>query len=365
MTRKNPFAGFFIIFLIFLALTIGTVVYVDPYFHYHGPDPRFFYVLDSNERYLNDGIVKHFDYDALITGTSLTENFRTSEAQSLFGMRFIKLPSSGATYKETGDYLKIAGETHEVKMVIRSLEMHKFFDDKDELRTDLGEYPAYLYDDNLLNDGKYIFNRDIAFKSFSMIGNALMGKEGGCTDFDDYASWAGTDGYGLEYARDGREQKPAAEQVPLTEEDREKIRANLEQNVIDIAESHPETEYCCFFPPVSVLWWEQLYEDGNLYRQLEAEKYVIELLLPHRNIRLYSFNSDPDIIGNMDNYKDELHYGDWINSRILQCIKEEKYLLTEDNYLQYCLEEEKLLKEYPYDTLFEDTEQESGTEEQT
>ena len=41
----------------------------DPYFHYHKPFPFVSYRL-YDERYINDGISRHFDYDAIITGTS-------------------------------------------------------------------------------------------------------------------------------------------------------------------------------------------------------------------------------------------------------------------------------------------------------
>lgn len=58
-------------------------------FHYHAPLKFLSYPL-VNERYQNNGIVRHFDYDSVITGTSMTENFKTSEAQKLFGSDFIK-----------------------------------------------------------------------------------------------------------------------------------------------------------------------------------------------------------------------------------------------------------------------------------
>lgn len=83
-------------------------------------------------------------------------------------------------------------------------------------------------------------------------------------------------------------------------------------------------------------------EDGTIYRQIEAEKYIIELLLEHPNIHLYSFNNRIDIISDLNNYKDTLHYGQWINSVILKWIYNGEGLLTKDNYKDY-LEEEFLL----------------------
>ena len=55
----------------------GLVAAVDPFFHFHGPAEGLSYALDS-ERYQNDGISRHFTYDAVMTGTSMTENFKAS-----------------------------------------------------------------------------------------------------------------------------------------------------------------------------------------------------------------------------------------------------------------------------------------------
>ena len=54
------------------------VLQVDPFFHFHRPDTAAYYYELNSERYQNDGISRYFDYDALITGTSMSENFRTT-----------------------------------------------------------------------------------------------------------------------------------------------------------------------------------------------------------------------------------------------------------------------------------------------
>ena len=44
-----------------MAAVAALVVWVDPFFHFHGPVRGISYILD-NERYQNDGIIKYFDY---------------------------------------------------------------------------------------------------------------------------------------------------------------------------------------------------------------------------------------------------------------------------------------------------------------
>ena len=132
-------------------------IIVAPFFHYHQQLPGLFYIL-SRERYQNDGILKHFDYDAIITGTSMRENFKTSEFDKLFKANSIKVPFSGATFKEMNDNIKTAYRTnHQVKYVVRSLDTYKFLSDKNNMRNDLEFYPEYLYNDDYLDDFKYFF----------------------------------------------------------------------------------------------------------------------------------------------------------------------------------------------------------------
>ena len=77
MKAKKWLIGWGCLVLALLFLISSLVVYVDPYFHYHAPKTDLFFYGLYNQRSQNDGILRHFDYDAVITGTSMTENFRT------------------------------------------------------------------------------------------------------------------------------------------------------------------------------------------------------------------------------------------------------------------------------------------------
>ena len=97
--------GYLVLVVCALGVVAGLVIKVDPFFHYHKPMVDTYYYHIVNERSQNDGIVKQFDYDAVITGTSMTENFKTSEMDEIFGVHSIKVPFSGGTYKEINDNL--------------------------------------------------------------------------------------------------------------------------------------------------------------------------------------------------------------------------------------------------------------------
>ena len=190
MKSKTWVVLFLLLTIISLSVCAMFIYYVDPFFHYHKPHTdKFFYNL-YNERSQNDGIIKHFDYEGLLTGTSMCENFKTSEAESLFGVSFIKVTFSGASLKETNDCIESALRSkNNLKIVIRGLDIGKFLEEKDSMRYDLGEYPTYLYDDDIFNDVEYLFNKDVVLRSLNMLYKGLIKNETGITSFDNYMNW--------------------------------------------------------------------------------------------------------------------------------------------------------------------------------
>lgn len=349
---------------IFLFETVGCILaciilvaYIDPFMHYHKPNPAYFYKLDGGrERFVNDGIFRHFEYDALITGTSMTENFKTTESDKIFQADFIKVPFSGATYNEQCKAIETAYRNgHNLKYVIRSLDWDvHLVESKDAWRNDLGTYPTYLYNENYLDDIAYFMNRTALSYSTRMIKNRIKGQQGGMTSFDEYANWNADYTFGKEIlsGKYKEEQLKHKAKINFSNKDAEMLKENLEQNVIALAKEHPGTTFYCFFPPYSIAYWRLLYENGELEYTLKAEKLAIEMLLEYPNIKLYSFNLNNMLVTNLANYKDLTHYGEWINSQILLWIKNGDGLLTKDNYKEYLKKEKAFYSHYDYASIF-------------
>lgn len=343
---------FFVIMAAVLAVVGKYVAEVDPFFHYHKPDTEKYYYKLNNQRSQNDGISKRFDYNMLITGTSMTENFKTSEAEKLWkeGSRAIKVPYSGGSYKEINDNLQRALEHNEnLHIIIRGLDMGFFMVDKDEMRDDLGEYPYYLYDDNLWNDVNYVFNRDVVFnRVYPMLHD---GEEPGITSFDAYSDWMPYEVFGVDSVLGAYGEVPgksAGSPVTLTAQEREKVLEQIRQNVTSLANEYPDVVFYYFFTPYSIVWWGENTENGNIYKQIEAERLVIEEILKCDNIKLYSFNNRTDITTDLNNYKDAVHYGEWVNRLILKWMHDGNYQLTKENYEEYLAEELTFYTSYDY-----------------
>ena len=74
---RKWFVLFIALVVLVLAMVAGLTALVDPYFLFHKPISGISYQMD-NERYQNYGIARTFDYDAVIVGTSMSENFKPS-----------------------------------------------------------------------------------------------------------------------------------------------------------------------------------------------------------------------------------------------------------------------------------------------
>ncbi|MBF1026738.1 MAG: hypothetical protein HXK89_05045, partial [Lachnospiraceae bacterium] len=238
---------------------------------------------------------------------------------------------------------------------VRSLDDSYLIADKDAERFDLGEYPTYLYDKNPFNDTKYLLNLDVLGQYIApMLLRRTRGGRGGVESFDVYANWSAGVRYGREAVIGARKPYPShVLQEELSSAEKEEEIRNLQQNVLSLAKEFPDTEFYVFFPPYSVVWWGDRYAEGSLKKMVTAQEVAISKMLSCKNIQIYGFTTDLEVITDLQNYRDAGHYGEWINSRILQEMakKDSHFHVTKENAKEYGASLQKLLLSYPYDQI--------------
>lgn len=310
-----------------LVLFAAVTIVVDPYFHFHGPLSGFSYRL-YEERYINDGITRHFEYDAIITGTSMMQNFKTSEFDELFECQSVKLPYSGGSLQEMAQSLERAFSYNEnIEKVLWGLDGEYLIMEHDYQRYE--DFPTYLYDTSVWNDVYYILNKSVMYHG--TLNNLIMTlKKEAPTAFDAYSAWEEPTGYDAVmnfYSPSGK----AEADRQLSEEEKKLVEENISKNICTVVENHPDTTFYLFFTPYSIVRWQKWYEEGRVSAQVEAEAIATKLLLQYPNVELYCFYENTDLICDLDNYKDTIHYSAEINSQILRWIKNGEYRLEEEN----------------------------------
>lgn len=349
-TAKKWFCKCIITLTVSLFLLALVVIVVDPYFHYHKPLSFLSYRL-YEERYTNDGISRHFDFDAIITGTSMAQNFKTSEMDALFGTNAVKETFSGAGYKELSENLENALQRNDnLKTVIWALDYNGLLREHDW--TQYEEYPTYLYDNNPLNDAPYLYNKSILYHS--VLPNIVMTLTGEpSTTMDEYSSWEKETGLSAILWSYDRENVNTDVPTGFGDEERKITETTMNENIIRIIRQYPDTTFYIFYPPYSICYWDALHIKGTIMRQTSAEEVATELLLACPNVKLYNFFDQYDVVCNPDYYCDDGHYNAEINSRILQWMSEGTGLVTKENYREKLAREREFYSNYDYDSIYE------------
>lgn len=338
MNGKKYFWSVLITTISLLAvLSIPTIV-IDPLLYFHKPLKGLCYPM-RDEFYLNPGIVKHYEYDAVLVGDSSAQNFLTSEMDERWGINTVKLTNQGAPYKETDRILRYALKKNDkIKMIFRPFDVLMLSKDADLERYDKSDY--YMMNDNPLSVVKYLFNIDSVKKCYSVIKDTKAGKT--TWNMDMYSNWEDSRVYGsYEMLEETLKNEPT---VDYSDESAaiENAVENVRINVVETARMYPDKEFVLFMPPYHMAYYKTLMNAGTYETEFKVQKAAIEEVLSVDNIKLYSFMDDYDIITDWSLYCDMVHSRQCVNSRMTEMIFKDEHRITKDNYIEYL----KGLKEY-------------------
>ena len=114
---------------------------------------------------------------------------------------------------------------------------------------------------------------------------------------------------------EARKHYEQSEEIALMQEPSE-WQARVDENIgllTDMVKKHPETEFYFFLPPYSELWWDSVYRSGQTEEYLYARQAAMEALIAYDNVQIYDFQTDEDIILNLDYYMDPIHFSADVN----------------------------------------------------
>ena len=315
-----------IVILALLLVIALFIVIIDPLMFYHQPLFDYGYTI-KDDIYQNPGIAKNFDYDSVLVGSSMTQNFSTNMINALFDVTSVKLCYSGAYAKTIHEILNIAFDHRDIKKVFWGVDTYALTTD---YKFQKYELPEYLYDKNPFNDVKYIYNKTLIFSALKTVYK--IAKKEPNTTLDDAYSW---------YEQYKGRFKPLFEVIAPQNETpglsqgtiyNEIVRDNLNYNILPFIKAYPDTTFYFFFVPNSVRVIEDKDADGTLEGIISAQKIAVETLLQYNNVEIYYFQNIESIILNPEKYLDESHYSADINAYILESIAQGRHRLTLDNY---------------------------------
>lgn len=325
---------------ILLIASAGMVIFVDPFFQYHKPLPFLNYVID-NQTSQNAGMLKTFDYDSVILGSSMTSNFDTNLFAQLLDTNTLKLSTNAAFPQDIDFLLSMIQKYHEkTDIAFIGIDPSNYSTLHDSTSN---PYPEYLYDDNLLNDISYLLNKDVLLtyiiKPQVQHTNTPLNEA--------YWFWQyypnGKDMIAVSWS----EPEITGISVPQDAYLDASIQ-NMQTFILPHIEEMTDTDFIFFFPPYSILYWYDCMAEGSIEAYMAEIEQITAMLLEYPNVRVFYFQNDFNRITNYDNYIDSTHYLLETNNFMTQCFADGNYELTEETYKSVLEEARDWFLSYDY-----------------
>jgi hypothetical protein len=281
------------------------------------------------QRYINPGLAKNAGYDFVITGSSLMENYDLAEVNQLCGAKSINLATSAMAGFEQRKILEVALLHRAPKRVVMTLDFNSFAPPVDSSLPEIADpMPLYLYDDNKVNDFRYLISGPVAMRTLAILRGVRIGNYS--TNFN--RAWSWDEEVTFSRTRVLKDIDPANinrrfKQGPRTIE---RMISGFDRNIAALIEKHPATEFNLIFPPYSIVVWADFVQRGQLDVSLAFKRYVFQRVGALPNTRVFDLQWDAGIIQNLDLYTDIYHYNPAINWQLLDaaCNNDTRYRVT-------------------------------------
>lgn len=382
MEKKKALQWLSIFIGIELAIVILTVVIFDPFYQYHGPLSGMKFVLYDRDNQVI-GSVRNFTYDTVLMGSSVAENFDSAYLDEQFHGKTVKIIRSNGSVADLLYFLNIAEEKQDIRQVFWCMDLFALEADTEITLTKENLPNYYLYTEGVWDDAPYLFNKEIILEKIpKMLYDAHHDIHTGGQAYD----WSADMEFSAKRAMSAY-RKPA---LPTREERREFVKTlngegnehfgtenvtansaddkeyggyknpeeipHLTENVAMILyeiQSHPDTDYVIFFPPYSMLWWDSVFVQGKADSYFTILNYTMEELLSCENVQLFYFQNEKEIICDLDNYMDMIHYSAEINRYMLEGITKGEKRVTKENLEEVLFSMQELYRYIITEGIFE------------
>lgn len=330
MARRYLLCYLLFVLVLGVIVPMGVVYAVDPMQFFR----KAFYlpVFSTNERYQIPGLARNYDYDTVIAGTSMAQNFYLDYADKKLHARVLKIAIAGSSAHEQFLALSVALRTGKVKRVIWGIDEWVFRGSPERVRDDLGVFPYYLYGTNALGYFWYLYNGSIFWQAISILTDRTRFANFRAWDvpndwntFDKYYPFGRT--IAIRDYFNPKNVEGLDDPVVLSTYDLEVMKRSFEENTATLIRRYPEVVFDIYFPPYSILngKFYQVHFPFLFDRLIDFQNLVGEELVKLPNVRLFDFSDVSSVTHDLDLYKDMGHFKASINEYIIDLIASDRH----------------------------------------
>lgn len=317
-----------------MLVSIGLTSYiVDPFFQFRvKEDSRYF----LNPWLVNGGLAKNYDYNTVILGSSMVQNYDLSILRKKDpSVRPFKL-SSGGMNNEEMKYFYSFIKKDSLKSLIINIDIPQLNLGFEEVR-----FPKFLYDNTLKNKLEYLYGYEtfIRFipidvviplylknKNLEDLPPAYRMK----TDIDQIGNNNYENIYDAEHVKN---LYLSGITVSMQNMDgmHDRLRNKLDTVLMSInPNNYKHVEYTFVLSPYSALYWYHTQQAGYYDQFRDFVYYINESIEKFGNARLMLF-FDMDQITDLNYYTDVSHFSPALSNKVLDNIYNPNYELNSKN----------------------------------
>lgn len=325
-TAKKWLISFLGIFLSVILILCLVAFAVDPFYQFRYEQNHYF---NNTAKFPGPGLVKNYDYDTLILGSSMTQNFDMDLFREELGARPLHIGIGGMGIDELLAYIRLSEQVGKCENYYICIDQY-MLTDAESFKT-----PEYLFRDDAVSALRYLLSYEVWFRYLPLdaaltAANGLQlplpAKFAQSSDIDLLANWENDYAFGEDavirnYLRD---------EYGVSKVETEGLYERMTAWTDKLFDSLPgeKERYHFFFPPYSVLFWCDAKHDGYFEIYQEAKRYFLEKARSC-GIEVFDFQS-AECVYDLNNYKDITHYRGEINDWMVSSFADGSYRLNED-----------------------------------
>lgn len=323
ITSKKWLTSFLCVFLA-AAMLVGIAVWlVDPFYQFRYRENSY---IKNTAMFFGPGLVKNYDYDTLLLGSSMCQNFHMDVMRSELNCEPIHVGIGGIGLDEILDYIALSEKVGRCENYYIGLDQYMLATPQ-KFNT-----PEHLFRDDPLAVLRYMFSYEVCFRylplgmamtAVSATGVELPGKFQRAMDIDYLGNWENDFTYGADFVI----RRFIDASYSVSEVELDGLSQRMKENADKLFQNLPgdKSRYHIFFPPYSVLFWSDAAQKGYFEEYQDAKRYVLQRAEEY-GIEVYDFQAQ-DFVSDLNIYKDSTHYGSQINDWMVGCFASGECLL--------------------------------------
>jgi len=205
------------------------------------------------------------------------------------------------------------------------------------------KFPKYLYDDNTLNDFKYLigFETWTKFIPFTIFYNTSKSIDipvlnrvtnifANTTDLDLIGDWSHGTAFGEEIVKNKYLNNLESVSHQTLRDMLNRMKTRFENELYPVIQKNQNKQFMFILPPYSALYWYDTELKGYANILYDFKKYMIIELSQLSNVVVHDFQNYEGIV-DLNNYKDTTHYVPEFNDMMIESLAESKFVIDEDN----------------------------------